>query len=69
MFKITNQLKFVGLICILLSGCYQSVNNGDIDLATKQCLIREAKLIKLTATAIDTVYYTCSDKRAVYVLQ
>lgn len=69
MFKITNQIKFVGLICILLSGCYQSVNNGDIDLATKQCLIREAKLIKLTATPIDSVYYVCSDKREVYLLK
>lgn len=56
-------------VCIILSGCYQSIDISNIELATKQCASREAKLAKITITKIDVIYVTCNNSMKSFLLQ
>ena len=56
-------------VCIILSGCFQNVDMFHIELATKQCETRKAKLAKITITAMDGIYITCNNSRTLIPLQ
>lgn len=54
--------KFILIISLALSGCYQSVDSSDIDYATRICEKRNAKVMYITSYFIGIEEVICSDR-------
>lgn len=55
--------KLIVLICVILAGCWQSVNTYDIVDAIKVCAEKDTTIVEISAMYDGKEFVTCSNGR------